>query len=148
MAQRTVPTELTNFVVLEDTTTGKLLVMLKHSKRHGDFYTFPGGHADQHEPMTQAAARELQEETGLTVHAPQLMGFINYHNLKLEAREFIFLYKGTQYTGDLLPATEEGEFFWMTQAELEELPIDAVMQATLEALRSAFPKEYVIEEDW
>jgi 8-oxo-dGTP diphosphatase len=77
MAQRTIPTELTNFMVLQDLETNKLLVMLKHSKRHGDFYTFPGGHADEHEPMTVAATRELEEETGLTVHNPQLMGFIN-----------------------------------------------------------------------
>lgn len=40
-------------------------------------YNGVGGHVERDEDISRAALREIQEETGLTVHAPRLRGIVN-----------------------------------------------------------------------
>ena len=56
-------------VIVHDETTGRVLLLQRgvRSKFAPLHWDFPSGKADKGEPVTAAAARELKEETGLTV---------------------------------------------------------------------------------
>lgn len=79
---------------------------------------FPGGHVEPGESFTEAAVREMQEETGLTVMDPQLCG-VKQFQTKTGARYVVFLYKATQWTGSV-QSSDEGEVFWLPRTELSK----------------------------
>ncbi len=56
---------------------GKIRVLLVHRERHGDV-SLPKGKVDPGESLPQTAARELVEETGLTLHLGAPLGTTEY----------------------------------------------------------------------
>lgn len=77
---------------------------------------FPGGHVEPCESFTEAAVREMREETGLTVLDPVLCGVKQFQTNNGE-RYVVFLYKATQWTGNL-QSSNEGEVFWIPREDL------------------------------
>lgn len=77
---------------------------------------FPGGHVEAGEAFTDAAIRETQEETGLTIKNPKLCGIKQFQN-KCGARYVVFFYKTDQFTGTLC-SSDEGEVFWVARDDL------------------------------
>ena len=57
--------ELTNMVMVQDKTTGKVLVQERRKSWKG--LSFPGGHVDEAESFVDSAVREIKEETGLDI---------------------------------------------------------------------------------
>lgn len=41
--------------------------------------TFPGGHVEQNESIQNSVIREVKEETGINIKAPQLKGVVNFN---------------------------------------------------------------------
>ena len=115
MADRYTPIELTNMIMIENPETHEVVVEdRKNPKWPG--VTFPGGHVEVGETVTQSVFREAREETGLEIANPQLMG-IKEWPLDNGARYIVFLYKATEYSGTI-HSGREGEIFWTTREKL------------------------------
>lgn len=94
------------------------VLMIKFSKKWGQVYAPPGGKFESGESPLDCIMREYYEETGLTLKNPKLQG-ISYW--KDSAEGIIFIYTAEDYTGELLPKSEEGTLEWIELEELETI---------------------------
>ena len=99
---------LTNMCMIYDD-AGRVLVQNKIGRFYSGI-TFPGGHVEESESLTDAVIREVFEETGLTISAPRLCGTKNW-TMKNGVRYIVFLYKTNKFSGEL-KSSHEGEVFW------------------------------------
>ena len=88
----------------------KILVLNKISKTYSGI-TFPGGHVEENEMITDAIVREVHEETGLHIKNPIMCGIYDWINSD-GTRYFVFLYKADEFSGEL-HSSEEGEVKWI-----------------------------------
>ena len=112
------PAELTNMVMIEDRENGKVLLQRRRLSWTG--LSFPGGHVEPGESFYDSALREVKEETGLTVRNLHLCGVIHWFDRAKSSRYLVFLYRTPDFSGELLPQTEEGEVFWLPVDELKD----------------------------
>ena len=77
--------------------------------------TFPGGHIEEKESITEAVIREVQEETGLQIINPVMCGIYDWIN-EDGSRYFVFLYRAEKFSGTLHSSCE-GEVGWMRKSE-------------------------------
>jgi len=113
---------LTTSVMIQNPATGEVLVQDRRLSWKG--FAFPGGHVDEGESVYGCAAREVLEETGLTVRALKSCGMVHYDWHETpdgeEKRYFVFLYKTSSFSGELIPEMEEGRHFWIPIEELRQ----------------------------
>ena len=63
--------------------------------------------------------REVKEETGLDVYNLQSCGVIHWaHNKRFE-RYIVFLYRTSDFSGELIDETDEGRVFWIDPDEFK-----------------------------
>lgn len=115
--------ELTNMVMVEDKSTGKVLVQERIKSWKG--ISFPGGHVEPGESFVDSAIREVKEETGLDIRNLQSCGVIHWSHNRNFNRYIVFLYKTTDFSGDLLPETDEGKVFWVDPNELKSMKLSS-----------------------
>lgn len=111
---RATPIELTNMCMLRRT-DGRVLVQNRFDPDWGGL-TFPGGHVEPGESLTDAMIREMQEETGLTIRHPRLIGAKDWMQDD-GSRYLVLLYIASEYEGELHDS-DEGDIRWMTLEEL------------------------------
>jgi len=80
---------------------------------HGK-WTFPGGYVDWGEPVDEAAIRETQEETGLTVKLGNLVGVYSY----AAAPVVIIVYEARVTGGTLAVCHENDRVEWMAPSDI------------------------------
>lgn len=114
-------TEFTNMVMVEDKKTGKVLVQKRVQYWCG--IAFPGGHVEDGESFTESAAREVFEETGLTVKNLVLCGTVNWVHMDDNSRYVVLCYKTDDFSGEILDETEEGKVFWVDKDKLKNMDL-------------------------
>ncbi len=124
---RTENVELTTLVMVEDA-DGYILMQDRLDPDWGGL-CFPGGHIEPNESIVQAAIREVQEETGLTVSDLRLCGVKQFPISG--GRYLVFFYKTHSFSGTLRDS-EEGRVLWLRR---EELPNYAMCSDLFQMLR-------------
>jgi len=109
--------EMTTMVMVEDKKAGKVLVQDRIKRYKG--YSFPGGHVENGESFYDCAVREVKEETGLDIRSLQYCGVINWFNSDTCDRYLVYLYKTSDFTGELLPKSDEGKNSWLSLGEMK-----------------------------
>lgn len=111
-------TEITNMVMIQDKDTGKVLVQDRVKSWKG--LSFPGGHVEN-ESFLDSAIREVREETGLEIRNLKACGVIHWLNKITFDRYIVFLYKTSDFLGNLCDCNE-GKHFWISIDELKNTP--------------------------
>lgn len=107
--------ELTNMIMIENPENGKVLVQKRVKYWTG--VTFPGGHVEKGESFTDSAIREAKEETGLDIKNPKLCGTVHWCHKDTDERYIVLLYKATEFSGELVEKTDEGDVFWIDKED-------------------------------
>lgn len=102
--------------------------------------TFPGGHVEKGEAFTDAVIREVFEETGLKISAPQLCGIKDWTNDD-GSRYMVLFYKTDKFKGTLT-SSDEGEVYWLELSEMKQRPLADGMDKMLEVFLNESISEY------
>jgi len=113
--------------MIQNSDTGEVLVHNRLLKYPG--WSFPGGHVERGESIYDCAVREVKEETGLVVSDLQYCGVVHWMHRENDDRYLCFMYKTTQFYGDLIAKTDEGEQFWLGIDDLLATPIEKFSSA-------------------
>jgi len=108
--------EMVTCVMIKNSETNEVLVQNRTRKYPG--WSFPGGHVERGESIYDCAVREVKEETGLDIKALQYCGVVHWINRENDERYLCFMYKTTEFDGNLVVQTDEGEQFWLGINEL------------------------------
>lgn len=118
---RTSQVILTNMCLIEDG-NGNIVMQIRDPKRYSwSGAALPGGHIEEHEGLVESVIREVKEETGLTIHHPQLVGMKHWYTNE-DVRYLVFLYRTSDFEGDL-QSSDEGQVRWVARKELAELDL-------------------------
>lgn len=112
--------ELTAMVMIQNPQSGEILV--QNRKRKWPGWSFPGGKVEPGESFYNCAVREIKEETGLDIRNLQYCGVVHWVERETDNRYLCFLYKTSDYSGELIADTAEGEQFWRSLDELRAMP--------------------------
>ena len=139
---RTESVILTNMCMIYD--GDRVLVQDKKDDSWGGI-TFPGGHVENGESLTDAVIREVYEETGLIVSELQLCGIKNWFNND-GSRYMVIFYKTDKFSGEI-KSSEEGEVFWTTVDEMKKMNLAEGMDMMLELFLNDNLSEMCFEKD-
>ncbi|MFA5447233.1 MAG: 8-oxo-dGTP diphosphatase [Sphaerochaeta sp.] len=101
----------------------KVLLIDKKTGLGKGLVNAPGGHIEADETADQAAAREFEEETGITVNDLSLRGTLNFQfkdGLRLRG----YVYFADSYTGEM-KETDEARPFWI---ETDQIPYEKMWE--------------------
>jgi len=116
-----------------------ILLALRSSKQHqGGKWEFPGGKVEAGETVTQALARELQEEVAITVTQSSPLMQLEY--AYPEKTVLLDIWLVTEFSGE--PHGREGQpLRWATVAELTEIPFPDANQPIVARIQQLFAPE-------
>lgn len=143
--ERTETVELTVLCLIHQ---GDRLLLQNRRKKDWNGWTLPGGHIEKGESIVDAVVREMQEETGLTIHSPKLCGIKQF---PIEnGRYLVFLFRTESFSGEVR-SSDEGEMRWISRSELSDFntvnDFDELLRVMLDDRLTEF--QYVVDgETW
>lgn len=133
------PVILTNMCMVCD---GDKVLVQDRKNPNWPGITFPGGHVEPDESFVRSVIREVKEETGLDIAAPQLCGVKQFTHRRGEYRYIVLFYKTDTFSGTLR-ASYEGEVFWIDRRDLHRYPLADGFDQMLEVfLRDNLSENY------
>lgn len=97
------------------------ILVINRTKSDWPGISFPGGHVEENETLTEAVIREIKEETGLEISDPILCN-IKEWRFEDNVRYIGLLYKTNKYKGKIV-SSDEGEVFWINKKDLFNYPL-------------------------
>lgn len=114
---------------------GRILMI---RRTDNDLYSIPGGQVEPGETLTQAAIREVKEETGIGIDVTGLVGLysnpshvIEYDNGEIR-QEFSICFRSLPIGGELHTSSESSEVHWVDRVNLAALNIHPSIQLRIE----------------
>lgn len=102
---------------------GKVLVVRRAREPARALYTLPGGRVEAGETLAGAAAREVREETSLTIEVLGLAGYREILPRGEQSGHFVILpFAARWMEGEVILNDESDDFRWVTLDELAALP--------------------------
>ena len=102
-------------------------------------YNGIGGHVERGEDILASVAREVREETGLTVRNLALRGVVNV-DAGDAAGVIVFVFSAEYVAGEPAPS-EEGVLEWVRRDRLDELPLVADLPFLIPRILDAAPDD-------
>lgn len=122
--------------IIEDTKNHKFL-MIRHLRGiNKGCINFPGGKKEENESMLECVCRETQEETGLTIHNPVQVGYVEFPEFNF----YVHIFKTTEFSGILQAKKDEVETFWQ---DISTIPYREMREADQNFLPDILAGKYV-----
>jgi 8-oxo-dGTP diphosphatase len=112
---------------------GRLLVVRRGHDPGKGLWSVPGGRVEPGESLAQACAREVLEETGLTVTVGQVVGRLERPSPSGSTYVIDDLVCTVAGGTDLVAGDDADEAVWASRAELEAMPLTPSLLETLDA---------------
>ncbi len=109
-------------------------LVLNRVKKDWPGITFPGGHVEQDEDITQCAIREIKEETGLNIKSLESCGYIEWNIVSEETRHLSILFKTKDFDGEIKDSIE-GHLFWTNDQDVNNYPLSNDFDKILELMK-------------
>ena len=101
---------------------GNDVLVLDKVKKYGwEGLTFPGGHVEKIESITESVIREAKEETNLDVENIRYIGMISWYDMDNNDRIVGFLYETDDFSGELVKENVEGTLEFIDYEELKNM---------------------------
>ncbi|MDU5526332.1 MAG: NUDIX domain-containing protein [Finegoldia magna] len=101
---------------------GNDVLVLDKVKKYGwEGLTFPGGHVENMESITDSVIREAKEETNLDVENIRYIGMISWYDMDNNDRIVGFLYETDDFSGELVKENIEGTLEFIDYEELKNM---------------------------
>jgi 8-oxo-dGTP diphosphatase len=104
------------------------VLVIDRQKKDWPGITFPGGHVELGESFTDSVIREIKEETNLAIQNPMLCGIKDWSDDNI--RYVLLFYKTNKFSGEIV-SSEEGEVWWETLDNLQNLKLALDMKDML-----------------
>ena len=101
---------------------GNDVLVLDKVKKYGwEGLTFPGGHVEKIESITESVIREAKEETNLDIENIKYVGMISWYDMDNDDRIVGFLYETDDFSGELIKENIEGTLEFIDYEELKNM---------------------------
>ena len=98
-----------------------VLVLDKVKKYAWEGLTFPGGHVEKVESITESVIREAKEETNLDIENIKYVGMISWYDMDNNDRIVGFLYETDDFSGELIKENVEGTLEFIDYEDLKNM---------------------------
>lgn len=101
---------------------GNDVLVLDKVKKYGwEGLTFPGGHVEKVESITESVIREAKEETNLDIENIKYVGMISWYDMGNDDRIVGFLYETDDFSGELIKENVEGTLEFIDYEDLKNM---------------------------